>query len=92
MGGTSARRPETSDSTPALLVLLLKALARRWGQRLPPRVLHRCMSACGLVALLTPLGLWVAWSKLTLGVVLLAGFSALVVFLALLWMLPGDKW
>mgnify|MGYP004335377123 CR=1 FL=1 len=35
-----------------------------------------CMSVCGLVALVTPLLLWVSWSKEMLKLVLAMGFAA----------------
>ena len=35
-----------------------------------------CMSVCGLVALVTPLLLWVSWSKEMLKLVLAMGFTA----------------
>lgn len=88
MTRNSAPMRESGDSTPALLLLLLKAVAAR----LPPGIIRYCMSACGLVALLSPLGMWVAWSKLMLAVVLLTGVAAIALFLALLWLYPGDEW
>ncbi len=36
------------------------------------------MTICGLVALVTPLLLWVSWSKEILQIVLIMGFSAFI--------------
>lgn len=55
------------------MLTLVKALLRR---HLTKNRAEICMAGCGLVALVTPLLLWVSWSKEVFKAVLAMGFAS----------------
>ena len=51
---------------------------------------HTCITICGLVALATPLALWLAWSKAMFYLVLVFGCSAVLIIYLLFEYYPDD--
>jgi hypothetical protein len=49
------------------------------------------ITVCGLIALVTPLLLWLAWSKQTFWLVLALGCAALLIIYALIWSSPDER-
>jgi hypothetical protein len=48
------------------------------------------VTICGLMALLTPLLLWVAWSKALFWLIMAGGCTALLVIYVLIWTAPDE--
>jgi hypothetical protein len=48
------------------------------------------ITVCGLVALLTPLLLWVAWSPQTFWLVTASGCAALLIIYVIIWTSPDE--
>lgn len=48
------------------------------------------ITACGLVALVTPLFLWVAWSPWLFWLALATGCAALLIVYVLIWSSPDE--
>jgi hypothetical protein len=49
------------------------------------------ITVCGLIALGTPLLLWLAWSKAMFWLVLALGCAALLIIYALIWSSPDER-
>jgi hypothetical protein len=49
------------------------------------------ITACGLVALFTPLFLWVAWSQWAFWLIIACGCAALLVIYVLIWTAPDKR-
>ena len=86
-----ARNQQRAESLPRLLVLLVHALLARLCERVPPSVSRAGMTCCGVVLMIVPLALWVAWSKAVLFAVLLICVAAVALFLVFVWLAPGDE-
>ena len=78
---------------PLWLVLcwLGPALVARVRSRMPMRVVHAGITACGLVLMCVPLILWIAWSRPVLYLTLLLGGLAALVLMLLVWLAPEDR-
>jgi hypothetical protein len=48
------------------------------------------ITACGLLALLTPLFLWVAWSQWAFWLIIAGGCAALLIIYVLIWTSPDE--
>lgn len=48
------------------------------------------ITACGLVALFTPLFLWVAWSQWAFWLIIATGCAALLIIYVLIWSSPDE--
>ena len=49
------------------------------------------ITVCGLFALVTPLLLWLAWSKETFWLTMALGCIALLIIYALIWSSPDER-
>jgi hypothetical protein len=49
------------------------------------------ITVCGLIALVTPLLLWLAWSKEMFWLVIALGCAALLIICALVWSSPDER-
>ena len=56
-----------------------------------PLVRSILITACGLVALFTPLFLWVAWSQWAFWLIIACGCAALLVIYVLIWTAPDKR-
>ena len=73
---------ENNESTLLLLSQLTGALTRHGIAKLPLRIRQGCVSLCGIIALVSPLLLWVTWSKLVFYIVVsTAVISVLIVYI-----------
>ena len=83
---------QRAEGLPRLLVLLVHALLARLRAGVPPSVSRIGMTCCGVVLMIVPLALWVAWSKAVLFAVLVicvAAIALLLVFVDVLKELPA---
>jgi hypothetical protein len=48
------------------------------------------ITVCGLIALFTPLLLWLAWSKPMFWLIIALGCAALLIIYALVWSAPDE--
>lgn len=78
------------ESLPRLLGQLAHALLRAGFDRLPIALVNRIIAGCALVALISPLLLWVSWSRT--GFLIIIGTAALAVGIIylLIWLYPDD--
>lgn len=88
--GGVGRPGAVDDGLVALTLALLRALAYRVKGILPERYANPGMTFCGLVVLFTPLLLWVAWSRIGYFAVMGIALAALIGFMVLAWLGPGD--
>jgi len=73
---------ENNESTLLLLSQLTGALTRHGIAKLPLGVRQGCVSFCGIIALVSPLLLWISWSKLVFYIVVsTAIISVLIVYI-----------
>ena len=82
-------RPDQAEPLWRLVLWLPLAVLRRGHDRLPVSWIRLVMSVCGMVAMVTPLLLWVSWTKAMFWGVLGAGGGAIAVFMLLVWLAPG---
>ena len=57
---------------------------------LPSRLRKGAITVCGLVALISPLLLWMAWSTTMFWAILAAGCGAILVIYLLVWSSPDE--
>ena len=60
-------------------------------RRVPLAMRQRCISICGVIALISPLLLWLSWSKLVFWTVLSIWVCALAIVMALIWSSPDER-
>ena len=84
------RRRPGEPSVPYLLWIVVQGLARRRAARVPTRFFNVCISLCGLVVLVAPLALWIAWTKMIFFSILGASFIALLVIVTIAWLTPDE--
>ncbi len=80
------------DTLLGLLCALLPAVAHRLRGSIPLAIANRGISLCGIVLLVSPAALWMAWSATVLYTILLAVVIAFVLIMVLLWLGPGDHY
>ena len=86
-----ATAPVPEEGLPRLLAMLVHALLGRMRDRAPESVSRVGITVCGLVLMVTPLALWVAWSKTVLLTVLVICLVAVALLLVFVWLAPGDE-
>lgn len=73
----------------------LAALIQAWLRHLLgpalPRVVSVGISICGMVAMATPLAMWVAWSLPVLKLIMIIGMGAVLTIFFLAWLSPDDR-
>ena len=81
-----------AEPLPTLLLQLVQASLRTLFNHVPVRIIDRVITCCALVALVTPLLLWVSWSKT--GFLIILGTAAACVGLIwlLVWLYPEDPY
>ena len=67
------------------------ALLRRLRLLMPDVLANSLLTLCGLIVLVTPLGLWVAWTKEIFFAVLIVGIAAFFIATALIATAPNDE-
>lgn len=84
-------RSSPEPALPTLLWWLLHALMRRGVGKIPARVRRRIIiPCCGFIGLVTPLLLWISWSKAGLFIILSVGGAAMTIIFILVWFGPED--
>lgn len=89
--GWPVSKGPVTDSTPRLLAMLAHALLRLGFNRIPLATRQSMISFFGMVALLTPLILWVSWTKTMLLVFSAIGVLSVVALLIIVWLSPEDE-
>ena len=89
------RRPDTGrssadDRLAVLLGQLAHALLRAGFDRLPLPLVNRVIAGCALVALISPLLLWVSWSKTGFFIIIGTAATAVGIIYLLIWLYPED--
>ena len=89
--GPSMKSNEPKDfSLPYLLWVVVRGLARRHASRVPTKYFNTCISVCGLIVLIAPLALWVAWTKTIFFSILGVSLTALAIIVAIAWLTPDE--
>ena len=78
------------ESVFKLLCLLPAALLNHLVAKIPRRIRDGCITVCGMIALFSPLLLWIAWNKLLLYLILSAFCIAIVILYVLIRFYPDE--
>lgn len=89
-GPEQARRRAGRESLGALLAQLAHALLARACARLPLVLVNRIIACCALVALVSPLLLWISWSKTGFFIIIATAAVAVGIIHLLVWLYPDD--
>ena len=73
-----------------LLAQLLHALLRAGFDRVPITLVNRIIAGCALVALVSPLLLWISWSKAGFFIIIGTAATAVGIIYLLIWLYPED--
>ncbi len=82
---------EDNESTLSLLTQLPVALVRYGITKLPLRIRQGCVSLCGISALLSPLLLWISWSKLVFYLVVSTAIVSVLIAYVIITFGPDDN-
>ena len=69
---------------------VVKALVAAPLRRISPRTSERIIAGCALIALICPLLLWVAWSKLGFLILIGTALTSIAIIYLLIWVHPDD--
>ena len=83
--------PAPEESIRILLRRIPGALLRRIRSLVPDAVANALLMICGLIVLVTPLGLWVAWTTQIFFAVLAGGLIAFFIALAVIAAAPDGE-
>ncbi len=78
------------ESWPRLLAQLAHALLRRGFDLVPIAVINRIIAGCSLFALVSPLLLWVSWSRTGFFIIMGSFLLAVGIIGLLVWLYPED--
>lgn len=70
---------------------LIIELARLQLGKISRALRQRCISICGVIALISPLMLWMSWSPTVFWTVLTVWITALAIIFALIWSSPDER-
>ncbi|MEM7252049.1 MAG: hypothetical protein AAF493_11535 [Pseudomonadota bacterium] len=70
---------------------VLNAFLRRIRSLIPDALAHAILTFCGLIVLVTPLGLWVAWTERMFFGILAGGLIAFLIALAVIASSPDGE-
>ena len=93
-GWAVAKTPPKSpvnESTPKLVAMLAHAILGLGFNRIPLSTRRSMVSIFGMIALLTPLALWVSWSQTMLLVITGIGVLSVGILLVIVWLSPEDE-
>ena len=85
-----AEKP-TVESLRTLFAQLVHASLKAAFDRVPITVIDRVITGCALFALITPLLLWVSWSKTGFLIILATAATCVGIIWLLIWLYPGDS-
>ena len=83
-------KPPVAESLPALLTQLLHASLRTAFQRVSIDTINRIIGGCALIAMVTPLLLWVSWSKTGFFIIIGTAATCVGIIWVLIWLYPQD--
>jgi hypothetical protein len=89
-GPEQARERAGRESLGALLAQLAHALLARGCARLPLVLVNRIIASCALIALVSPLLLWISWSRTGFFIILATAAVAVGIIHLLVWLYPDD--
>ena len=79
-----------NESLIALIAQLTHALLARACARLPLVLVNRIITCCGLIALVSPLLLWISWSRAGFFIIIATVAIAVGIIHLLVWLYPDD--
>lgn len=81
----------STESVLRLLGAVPISAARAAVQKIPPRLMGVLLTLCGLILILSPLALWISWTKTIFNAVLSTAILALVVAYGLISLSREDQ-
>lgn len=81
-----------ADSLRYLLVALVQACCKALFDLVPVAIIDRIITCCALFALVTPLLLWVSWSKTGFFIIIGTASACVGVIWILVWLYPEDPY
>ena len=84
-----AEKP-TAEPLRTLFAQLVHASLKAAFDRVPITLIDRVITGCALFALVTPLLLWVSWSRAGFLIILATAAACLGIIWLLIWLYPGD--
>ena len=91
MSTRTASKSPVNNSTPRLMAMLAHALLHLGFNRIPLGVRQALVSVFGMIALITPLILWVSWSEFMLLFFTGIGIFSVMALLIIVWLSPEDE-
>ena len=88
---SEARQRASNESLLCLLVAVPLAAARAFVHKIPPALMGVMLTVCGLILILSPLALWISWTKTIFNTVLSTALIALVIAFALIMLSREDQ-
>ena len=82
--------PPPAEPLRYLLIQLVQACLKAAFDRVPVGVIDRVITCCALVALVTPLLLWISWSKTGFFIIIGTTAACVGVIWLLIWLYPED--
>jgi hypothetical protein len=79
-----------AESLPGLLAQLLHASLRTAFRRVSIDTINRIIAGCALIAMVTPLLLWVSWSKTGFFIIIGTAATCVGIIWVLIWLYPED--
>ena len=83
---------EVTEPLHRLLLQLLQACLHTVFDHVPIAIIDRVITCCALVALVTPLLLWISWSKTGFFIILGTASSCVAIIWLLIWLYPEDPY
>ena len=83
-------KPPAAESLHALLAQLIHASLRTALRRLSIDTVNRIIAGCALIAMVTPLLLWVSWSKTGFFIIIGTAATCVGIIWVLIWLYPED--
>ncbi len=87
----TATKSPIDGSTPKLMAMLAHALLYLGFNRIPLGMRQTLVSVFGMIALITPLILWVSWSEFMLLFFTGVGIFCVAALLIIVWLSPEDE-
>ncbi len=79
-----------AESLPGLFAQLLHASLRTAFRRVSIHTINRIIAGCALIAMVTPLLLWVSWSKTGFFIIIGTAATCVGIIWVLIWLYPED--
>ena len=86
-----ANRP-VAEPLQTLLVQLVQAMLRAAFRHVPISVMNRVIAGCALIAMASPLLLWISWSKTGFFIIIGTAMTCVAIIWLLIWLYPEDPY